>query len=63
MKIKAIAHSYWRVIKAGRRTFESVRDEVKDDVRYLARSDVKNGLISAEQYFNFIGEEYEEEKD
>ena len=36
MAVKAIAHSYWRSIKRGARTFESVLDPVKEDVRTLA---------------------------
>lgn len=58
MGIKPIAHSYWRSIKRGTRTFESIKDEVKDDVRTLAKLDVENGVITAEEYKTFIGEEY-----
>lgn len=58
MKVKAIAHSYWRSIKRGNRTFESIPDSVKDDVRYLAKTDVQNGVITEEEYKNFIGEDY-----
>ena len=58
MAIKAIAHSYWRSIKRGTRTFESIPDSVKDDVRYLAQTDVKNGEITEEEYKQFIGENY-----
>lgn len=43
MAVKAIAHSYWRSIKRGARTFESVLDPVKEDVRTLARADVADG--------------------
>ena len=59
MAVKAIAHSYWRSIKRGARTFESVPDSVKEDVRTLARADVENGVITAEQYEQYIGEPYE----
>ena len=58
MAIKAIAHSYWRRIKAGSRTFESVPASVKEDVRTLAKMDVQDGVISAEEYKTFIGEDY-----
>lgn len=58
MAIKAIAHSYWRSIKRGSRTFDSVPDNVKDDVRYLAQTDVQNGVITEEEYKQFIGEDY-----
>ena len=58
MAVKAIAHSYWRSIKRGTRTFESIPDSVKDDVRTLAQADVKEGVITAEQYEQYIGEHY-----
>ena len=64
-KIQAIAHSYWRRIKAGARTFESLSDEsykdyptMKEQVRHLAKTDVVNGEIMQEEYENFIGEKY-----
>lgn len=58
MAIKAIAHAYWRRIKDGARTFESVPAGVKDDVRTLAQTDVQNDVITAEEYKGFIGEEF-----
>lgn len=58
MAIKAIAHSYWRRVKAGARTFESVPASVREDVRTLAQTDVENGEITTEDYKNYIGEEY-----
>ena len=58
MAIKAIAHSYWRSIKRGTRTFESIKGDVKDDVRTLAKADVANGEITAEEYKDYIGEDY-----
>lgn len=58
MAVKAIAHSYWRSIKRGSRTFESIPDSVKDDVRTLAKADVAEGVISTEQYEQYIGEPY-----
>ena len=58
MAIKAIAHSYWRSIKRGTRTFESVPASVKDDVCTLAKADVANGTITAEEYEQYIGEAY-----
>ena len=59
MAVKAIAHSYWRSIKRGTRTFESVPDSVKEDVRTLARADVEDGVITAEQYEQYIGEPFD----
>lgn len=61
MAVKAIAHSYWRSIKRGARTFESIPDSVKEDVRTLARADVESGEITAEEYEQYIGETYIEE--
>ena len=58
MAVKAIAHSYWRSIKRGNRTFESVPESVKEDVRTLAQADVAKGVISPEEYKNYIGEDY-----
>ena len=58
MAIKAIAHSYWRSIKRGTRTFESIPASVKDDVRTLAQADVESGVITPEEYEQYIGEAY-----
>lgn len=58
MAVKAIAHSYWRSIKRGNRTFESIPASVKEDVRTLAQADVVEGVISPEEYKNYIGEDY-----
>ncbi len=60
--VKAIAHSYWRSIKRGARTFESIPDSVKEDVRTLAKADVQDGVITAEEYEQYIGEAYAEEE-
>lgn len=57
--MKAIAHAYWRQIKRGSKTFESIPSTVKDDVKTLAKSDVESGLISETEYADYIGEEYE----
>ena len=58
MAVKAIAHSYWRSIKRGNRTFESVPESVKEDVRTLAQADVAASVITPEEYKNYIGEDY-----
>lgn len=58
MAVKAIAHSYWRTIKRGGRTFESIPKSVKEDVRTLAQADVISGVITQEEYKNYIGEDY-----
>ena len=58
MAVKAIAHSYWRSIKRGTRTFDSIPDSVKYDVCTLAQADVQNGVITPVQYKQYIGEPY-----
>lgn len=58
MAVKAIAHSYWRSIKRSARAFENIPDSVKDDVRTLAQADVQEGVITIEQYEQYIGETY-----
>ena len=55
--VKAIAHSYWRSIKRGTRTFDSVPTNVQNDVRALARTDVEDGVITKEEYEQYIGED------
>ena len=60
MAVKAIAHVYYRCIKAGTRTFDSVPSSVKEDIRILAKLDVQNGIITAEEYETLLGEDYTE---
>lgn len=56
---QAISKIYWRNIKKGARTFAGIEDEVvQAEVKRLAALDVENGEISAEQYQEYIGEEY-----
>ena len=55
-----IAQSYWRLIKKDRKTYASLDDTMKELVKTLAKSDVKNGVITAEEYKQYIGEEYTE---
>ena len=57
MAVKAIAHSYWRSIKRGNRTFYHVPVEMQNDVRTLAQADVESGLINAKEYERYIGKE------
>lgn len=59
MEVSAIAKIYWRTIKRGSRTFESIKDEtVKAEVKYLAQQDVVSGVITEDEYEQYIGEEY-----
>lgn len=52
--VKPIAKSYWRLIKAGRKVFSTVPDNVKEDVLTLANQDVADGVITAEEYAELI---------
>lgn len=59
MTVSAISKIYWRTIKRGTRTYDSIQDEtVKAEVKYLAQQDVVNGVITAEEYEQYIGEAY-----
>lgn len=54
-----MAKIYWRRIKAGTRMFKDVpKDELKAEIRELAKAEVKSGDITAEQYEQYIGEVY-----
>lgn len=59
MAVKAIAHSYWRTVRRGTRTFESVPDSIKADVRTLAQAEVASGAMTADEYLQHVGEAYE----
>ena len=54
MVVKPIAKSYWRLIKAGNRTFDSVPETIQADVLTLANTDLKNNIITIEQYKTLI---------
>ena len=57
-----MAKIYWRRIKAGTRFFEDVpTDKLKAEIKELAKADVADGVITAEEYEQFIGEAYEAE--
>ena len=53
-----MAKIYWRTIKRGTRTFDAVPENLKDDVKALAKQDVVEGVITEDQYKEFIGEDY-----
>lgn len=53
-----MAKIYWRTIKRGTRTFADIPDNLKDAVKALAKQDVIDGEITAEQYAEITGEEY-----
>lgn len=57
---KSISKIYWRNIKNGNRTIDSITDEVvAEEVKRLAALDVESGEITAERYEELIGEAYE----
>jgi len=51
----------WRNrIIAGTQLYENCPDRYKDAVKALLRQDVENGVITAEQYKEITGEDYDE---
>lgn len=53
-----MAKIYWRTIKRGTRTFAEVPSNLQEEVRTLAKQDVVDGVITVEEYKNFISEDY-----
>lgn len=53
-----MAKIYWRSIQRGARDFADIPESMKDAVKALAMADVAAGEITAEQYKEFIGEDY-----
>lgn len=53
-----MAKIYWRSIKRGARAFADIPENLKAAVKALAMADVESGEITAEEYKDFIGEEY-----
>lgn len=59
MRITGVAKLYWRKIKAGERTIESVKDlGKKNEIWEIANAEVKNGMITPEEFETYIGEDY-----
>lgn len=55
-----MAKIYWRRIKAGTRFYKNVPTvELQAEIKELAKTDVENGVITAEEYEKLIGEAYE----
>ena len=57
--ITPFAHAYWRQIKRGNRTYESIPETMKPQVKELAKTDVENKVINVTEYEALIGELYE----
>lgn len=53
-----MAKIYWRTIKRGTREFADCPANLQEEIKELAKQDVVNGVITAEDYARFIGEEY-----
>lgn len=65
MKIQAVACSYWRSVKRGGRTFDSLSKAsmygyppMQDQVLHLAELDVSNNVISESEFAALTGHEY-----
>lgn len=55
MYLPAITAAYWRTIKRGGKLFKDVPDELKAGVVELAMQELSSGIITAEQYAQWIG--------
>ena len=53
-----MAKIYWRTIKRGTRTLVEVPENLREEVKALAKQDVIDRIINEDQYKEFIGEEY-----
>ena len=54
-----MAKIYWRTIKRGTRTFADIPTvKLQAEVKALAMQEVADGVITAEQYKEFIGEDF-----
>ena len=53
-----MAKIYWRTIKRGTRTFEDVPENLRAEVKEIAKAEVVDGTITEAEYAKYIGEEY-----
>jgi hypothetical protein len=53
-----MAKIYASLIVAGRKTFEEVPTQIKDEVKLALKEYVVRGELTAEQYQEFVGEPY-----
>ena len=66
MEVKAISYSYWRSIKRGTKDFQedivnnpkSSVSKLADEIRYIAQQEVVNGVITIEEYEQYLSEPY-----
>jgi len=59
MIVENVAFSYWRSIKRGNREFETLKKNIQEQVRWIAREEVSQGLLPEEAYKEYIGEAFE----
>ena len=56
--MSALAKVWWKRIKAGTQNYNDCPQKYKADVKELAIEDVENGVITAEEYEELIGEPF-----
>lgn len=55
-----MAKIYWRTIKRGTRKFSDIPANLKEEVKEIAKQEVKQNIITEQQYSRLIGEVYSE---
>ena len=50
-----IAAVYWRLVKTGKRSYETVPENLKEEVKELAMEELSAGTITEEQFKNLVG--------
>lgn len=58
MQISAIAQIYWQKVKEKERSYSSVANSKKEEVKYLALEEVNSGKLMEDIYKELIGEEF-----
>ena len=53
--MSVIAKVYWRSIKRRTHTFPEVPEKLRNQVKLLAKEDLKNGVITEDEYLELIG--------
>ena len=53
-----MAKIYWRTIKRGTRKFIDVPETLKAEIIELAKTEVNNKIITADDYKRYIGEDF-----
>ncbi|MCQ4936725.1 hypothetical protein [Anaerotignum propionicum] len=58
MQITAIGQIYWQKVKDNERTYASVANSKKEEVKSLALEEVNSGKLTEAEYQNLLGEEF-----